>query len=84
MKASAGGEVAFPGNGKLSPEQDELRRLREEHRPLEKKRILPNDRGRQFGNDHSPRVLRKKGSDRVGVGKAIATTTHRWRAFSGR
>ena len=34
------GDQAFPGNGKLSPEQDELRRLREEYRPLEGERDL--------------------------------------------
>ena len=34
------GGQAFPGNGRLSPEQDELRRLREEYRPLKRQRNL--------------------------------------------
>ena len=34
------GDQGFPGNGKLSPEQDELSRLREEYRLLKREREL--------------------------------------------
>lgn len=33
-------DQAFPGNGKLSPEQEELRRLREENRQLRMERDI--------------------------------------------
>lgn len=40
QQVEAEGEQAFPGNGKLSPEQEELRRLREENRQLKMERDI--------------------------------------------
>lgn len=34
------GDAAIPGNGKLTPEQEELRRLREENRQLKMERDI--------------------------------------------
>jgi transposase len=37
---ASGGEQAFPGNGKLTGEQEELRKLREENRQLRMERDI--------------------------------------------
>lgn len=40
QQLEAEADQAFPGNGKLSPEQEELRRLREEVRQLKRERDI--------------------------------------------
>ena len=40
QQLEAEGDQAFPGNGQLSPEQEELRRLREENRQLKMERDI--------------------------------------------
>lgn len=40
LKLAEDGEAGFRGNGKLSPEQEELRRLREENRQLRMERDI--------------------------------------------
>ena len=39
-KLAGEGDQAFPGNGRLSPEQEELRQLREENRQLRMERDI--------------------------------------------
>jgi transposase len=43
--------AAFPGNGRLTPEQEELRRLREENKRLRMERDILKNAMRFFVND---------------------------------